>query len=582
VEYSLTASRAVLDYASRHREPLLYNIWLMGHNALERGNRDSWTITPKVVEAAQLSSRDGRAGGGGRPAQGRRDGPETFERYFHDPARRDPRGYILPADQPDFLTATKFVNALLGVGVQVLRARADFMVAGKSYPRGSYVVKCAQAFRAHVLDMFEPQDHPNDFAYPGGPPVRPYDSAGYTLAFQMAVRFERVLDGFDGPFDEIRDVALPPPPARVLDAEGAVGFFLSPLLNDSFRAVNRLHKAGEEVCRLQEPAFVGGVTYPAGTFFVRRGPATLAVLERIAIELGTPLRGSPSPPGEKAAVLKPARVGLWDRYGGSMPSGWTRWLLEQFEFPFQLVYAPELDKGGLREKFDVLILVDGAYAPPGRGGSGGARTGGGGDQPDEGGASPANERPETDPYRGQRGTITAARTVPQLKTFLEVGGTILAIGSSTRLGRELGLPLGNHVAEVDRDGREQPLPPEKFYVPSSVLRVRIDPSNSLAWGLGNEADVMFSASPTFRRTEGAEAMRLWPVGWFDTPTPLRSGWAWGQERLDGGIAAVDARVGRGRLALFGPQVLFRGQPHGTFKLVFNGIVQSVVDERQLE
>src|SRR5262249_43081511 len=151
------ASRAVLDYASRHREPLLYNIWLMGHNAIERGNRDSWTITPKVVESAPSGSRDGRAGtgGGGRAGQGRRNGPEEFERYFHDPARRDQRGYILPADQPDFLTATKFVNTLLAAGVQVQQATADFTVAGKSYPRDSYVVKCAQAFRAHVLDMFE-------------------------------------------------------------------------------------------------------------------------------------------------------------------------------------------------------------------------------------------------------------------------------------------------------------------------------------------------------------------------------------------------------------------------------------------
>ena len=231
-------------------------------------------------------------------------------------------------------------------------------------------MKTAQAFRAHVLDMFEPQDHPNDFAYPGGPPIRPYDSAGYTLAFQMAVKFDRVLDGFDGPFEEINDLVVPPPPARVVDAEDAVGFFLSPQLNDSFRAVNRLQKAGEEVHRLQAPASVEGVAYPAGTFFVRRRPTTLALLEKIAAEIGTPFRGSPAAPGPEAVALKPARIGLWDRYGGSMPSGWTRWLLEQFEFPFQLVYAPELDKGGLRDKFDVLILVDGAYrraAGPGGG-----------------------------------------------------------------------------------------------------------------------------------------------------------------------------------------------------------------------
>ena len=384
IDYSATANRAVTSALrlARHREQLLFNIWLMGHNAIEKGNRDSWTTTPKVVEAAQA----GRGGGGGwcagaRPtARERGNGEADFERLFRDPARRDARGYILPADQPDFLTATKFINTLLGTGVRVHRVSADFTVAGKAYPKGSYVVKSAQAFRAHVLDMFEPQDHPNDFSYPGGPPVRPYDSAGYTPAFQMAVAFDRILEGFDGPFEEIKDLVIPPPPARVLDPEGAVGFFLGVQTNDSFRAVNRLLKAGEEVRRLQAAAVVDGVTHPPGTFFIPGKPSTLPLLEKIAAEIGTPFQGSRTAPGAEAVPLKAARIGLWDRTGGSMPSGWTRWLLEQFEFPFQVTLASELDKGGLRDKFDALILVDGAYGNSGRGGPDAA---GGGDRPAE-------------------------------------------------------------------------------------------------------------------------------------------------------------------------------------------------------
>ena len=584
VDYSVTANKAVLDYASRHREQLLYNIWLMGHNAIERGNRDSWTITPKIVEAA-LGGRPnpaaagpggrgpGGSGGAGSGGRGGRGGPAEFEKLFRDPAKRDARGYILPADQPDFLTATKFINMLLGTGVQVHRATANFEVAGKKYLKGSYVVKSAQAFRAHVLDMFEPQDHPNEFAYPGGPPVRPYDVAGYTPAFQMAVQFVRVLDGFDGPFAQINESVVAPPPARVVDAEGAVGFFFGPQLNDSFRAANRLQKAGEEVHRLQEPAVVAGVKHPAGTFFVPCQPTTVPLLEKIAAELGTPFRGSPATPGPEAVVLKPARVGLWDRHGGSIPSGWTRWLLEQFEFPFQLVYTPELDKGKLRETFDVLILVNGAYG--GRGGPGGAlggRGGFGGDQPDDGRPGAAS----------QRGSVTLATTVPQLKKFLEDGGTILTIGSSTRLGQDLGLPVWSHLAEFDEDLEERPLSPDKYFVPASVLRVRVDPSDSLAWGLGDEVDVMFSSSPTFRLTSGAAAKGVRRVAWFDNKAPLRSGWAWGQGHLEGGVAIVDAKVGPGRLVLFGPEVLFRAQPHGTFKFVFNGIVQSSVGEKRPE
>ncbi len=225
VDYSVTANRAVLDYASRHREQLLYNIWHMGHNAIGRGNNDSWTITPKIVDAAQ--------GGRGR------GGEAEFKRLFRDPAKRDPRGFILPSNQPDFLTATKFVNILLGTGVQVQRTKEEFEVAGKKYPqRLLRRQKVPRAFRgscARYVRAAGPT--PTISPTPAEPPkVPPYDSAGYTLAFQMGVKFDRILDGFDGPFEEIKDLVVAPPPAQVLDTENAVGFFLSARQNDAFRA----------------------------------------------------------------------------------------------------------------------------------------------------------------------------------------------------------------------------------------------------------------------------------------------------------------------------------------------------------
>ncbi len=545
VDYSVTANKAVLDYAARHRTQLLRDIWLMGKNAIDRGNRDSWTVTPKVVEAAKAAHADGA---------------RDFEKLFRDKTKRDPRGYVLPANQPDYLTATKFVNILLETGVQVQRATKEFEIGDKKYPKGSYVVKCAQAFRAHALDMFEPQDHPDDFAYPGAPPTPPYDMAGWTLAYQMAVQFDRILDGFDGPFEELKS-PVAPPPATIRDAEGAVGFFLGTRTNDSFRAVNRLLKAGEEVRRLQETVVIEGVTHKAGMFFVTRRKTTLPLLEKIAAELGTPFVGSTTAPRKSARTLQPVRVGLWDRYGGSIPSGWTRWLLERFEFPFEVVYAPELDKGGLRDKFDVLVFVDDAL--PGRGGNRGpdGETGFDADEP-----------------HPQRGSITTATTVPQLRKFLEGGGTILTIGNATGLANLLGLPLANHLVTANADGKEQPLAREKFYVPPSVLRMHVDPTQPLAWGLGDEVDVMFANSPTFRLPKDTGKDSLQQVAWFAGKTPLRSGWALGQEQLDGGVAIAEARVGKGRLVLYGPQILFRAQPHGTFKLFFNGIVQAGVKE----
>src|SRR5262249_52097133 len=237
IEYSITANRAVLDYASRNKDRLLFDVYRMGMNSIERGSRDNWTTTPRRLPNAKTAA-DLRA-----------------------PALRDARGYVIPSEQPDFLTATKFVNALIKNGVVVHRAAAPFNIGGKRYPAESYVVKTAQAFRPQVLDMFEPQDHPDDFAYPGAVPTPPYDIAGWTLAFQMGVRFDRILDGFDGPFEKLTQ-EVRPQTGRMTSVFDPAGYLLSHEVNDSFIAVNRLLQGNEEVYWLKNSFSANGKTYP--------------------------------------------------------------------------------------------------------------------------------------------------------------------------------------------------------------------------------------------------------------------------------------------------------------------------------
>ena len=172
--------------------------------------------------------------------------------------------------QPDFGTAVRFVNALIKSGITVHRATAPFTVAGKQYPANSLVVKTAQAFRPHVMDMFEPQDHPDDIPYPGAPPTRPYDNAGYTLAFQMGVQFDRILDGFDGPFEKLTDFAKVAGRHRSAARSRLAGYYFSHKSNDSFIALNRLLAASEDVSWL----FNGPMGY--GTFYVANKPTTRA------------------------------------------------------------------------------------------------------------------------------------------------------------------------------------------------------------------------------------------------------------------------------------------------------------------
>jgi hypothetical protein len=444
--------------------------------------------------------------------------------------------------------------------VAVHRATQPFEVEGKRYPVNSWIVKTAQAYRPHVLDMFEPQDHPNDFKYEGGPPVAPYDNAGYTLAYQMGVQFDRVLDGFDGPFEPVTGLQHPPAGA-IAGAQGAAGFLLSHAQNDVAVVTNRLLKDGREVNWLKEEMTVNGRTYPAGAVYV---PASAGVVEKLtqwASELGVDVQGVASAPRVPVLELNRVRVGLWDQYGGSIPSGWTRWLLEQFEFPFQVVYPQTLNAGNLRKQYDVLIFVTDAIPAS--------------DQAGEGfeifGDVPADIPAE---YQAWLGSVTLKETVPQLLRFLEEGGTIIAVGSSTAMAAHAGLPLTNHL--VDAEGK--PVGEADYYVPGSVLRVRVDTTRPVTWGLDAELDVFFDNSPVFRLQPAAVGMGVKPLAWFDSPTPLRSGWAWGQRRLQGGVAMAEAKVGRGNLFLFGPEITQRGQPHGTFKLLFNGIFLAAATE----
>jgi hypothetical protein len=419
----------------------------------------------------------------------------------------------------------------------------------------------AQAFRPHVLSMFEPQNHPDDFAYPGGPPTPPYDTTGWTLAYQMGIDFDRILEGFDGPFEVVPDVTAPPPGSFEAKA-GAAGYLLDHRVNDTFIAVNRLLKAKADVYWTKADFRANGKTYPAGTIYVPAKSPLVPILQTAARELGLDIDALTSTPRVEALKLRPLRIGLWDQYGGSMASGWTRWLLEQFEFPFELVFAPALDAGNLKARFDVLIFPGGSIPRP----ASGAQAGGG--FRGFGQASPANV---PDEYKDRIGRVTAETTVPNLKAFAEAGGTILALDSATALAYHFDLPLTNPLVEINAAGEATPLRSEKLYVPGSILRAEVNNAHPLAHGIPAAVDVFFDNTPCFALLPEAGLKGVKSVAWFGEGTLLRSGWAWGQPYLQHTVQVVEAAVGKGKLFLFGPEILFRGQPHGTFKFLFNGI-----------
>ncbi len=520
IDYSISLNYAVLGYAARYRDELLFNIYRMGRNSIEKGSQDHWSLSPSKVALIDSAIQANKAVN----QQERYPDAGYIEHYFGKKELRDPRAYIISADQPDFPTAIKFLNALIGNGIQVLQATEAFQVDQKSYPKGSYIVKTAQAFRPHILDMFEPQDHPDDFEYPGGPPIPPYDAAGWTLAYLMDVRFDRFLDDINGPFEALTlgEFIIP----AVQKPAKSNYIVLSPQLNDAYKTVNSLLKTGKPVWRDQQN----------GNFYIKNHPD---------LQLRLPSNAIAKLPKE-AKQVKPLRIGLWDSYGGSMSSGWLRFLMEQYQFPAELLFVPEIDAGNLHAKYDVILIHGGNITRSS------ARNQ----------AMPANIPAE---YQTKWGQLSVDKSIPALRDFMERGGSLICIGNSSNLAMHFDLGISD--ALVDKQNK--PLTREQFYTPGSVLTAHVANNSSSTWGYGEQIDVYYSNSNLFKIQDKA----IKPLLWFGDEEPLKSGWSWGEPYLHQGVLAFEAPVGKGKLLCFGNDISFRAQTHGTFKLLFNQLIQ---------
>ncbi|MCY1522432.1 hypothetical protein D9M68_572880 [compost metagenome] len=238
-----------------------------------------------------------------------------------------------------------------------------------------------------------------------------------------------------------------------------------------------------------------------------------------------------------------------------MPSGWVRWMMEQFHFPFQVIYPKNIDAGNLNAKYDVILFIGGGIPSANGGGFGRGRT--------------VNEEEIPEQFRGWLGSVTAEKSIPQLKTFMENGGNIVTVGSSTNLIYHLGLPVKNMLVEKKKDGSEGSLPGDKFYIPGSLLKVNVDTQNPSNWGMPAEVSMVFNNSPVFKLEAGASDKGIKPLAWFGKDAPLQSGWAWGQDYLKDGVVGLVAPIGKGKLYAYSTEITFRAQSHSTFKMLFN-------------
>ena len=478
VEYMVTAAVGVLDVASEQRESWLYNIWRMGSGAVAAGE----------------------AGG--------------------------PFAYVIPPDQRNPMEAANLVNVLRRGGVEVHQAEDDFRTGGERYPAGSFVVFAGQAFRPHLMDLLEPQVYPDMRIYPDGPPDTPYDVSGWTLPIQMHVRTVRVDEPFDGGEMMPVDVASPWP-GRVA-GNGSWGWVLPPRSNAAAVAVNRLLAEGAAVSVAPAGVADAGV----GAYVIRGVDESR--LEELAGELGVSFQGLRREPDAALRPMSEPRIGIYKSWQASMDEGWTRWVMDTYDFPVDTLHDAEIRAADL-SVYHAIILPD---------------------QSPEGilhGHSPGTRPEEITGGIGLEGMV-------RLQEYVEGGGRLIAFDNATELLiDQLGLPVRNTVAG---------LPYERFFVPGTLIRMTVDTTHALGFGMPEEAAASFVRGAAFARS-GRGTVDV--VARYAPDDLVLSGWALGEDRMANQGALVRVPLGEGDVVLFGFRPQFRGQPRGTFKLVFNAL-----------
>ena len=482
VRYMLGASMAVLDTASKYREVLLYNRY----------------------QAAR----------------------DNIERFGKEP----PFAYVIPQEQRDLPTAAILVEKLLINGIEVYQAGQSFAANGREY-RNAWVVLMDQPFASLVKELFEPQQYPDLRQTPNGPPIRPYDVAGWTLPMQMGVEVATVLKPvLEEQRKSLRRIErVTPPPGSVQGTGGA--YVMSHQPNTSFQAINDVLANGGQAGFASSKGSEPGVIVVSGIDHDR--------MAEIARKRSLAVQAVAKAPPDVVSTRKP-RVGLYRAWMPMIDEGWTRWILENYGFAPVTLRNGDIQAGHLRDRFDSIIIPDAApksilegFAP----------------------GSIAGE------YAGGLGDTG----VEALRAFVRGGGTLIAFNNASIVAIDgLDLPVANILASLTND---------QFYCSGSLLRVELqDLTHPALWGMPREPIVMFERGPAFEPKSGFRGVVL--ATYPKERSPLASGYLLHPERIQGKAAALEVFYGDGRVYLFGFRPQWRGQSHGTYKLFFNAIYDS--------
>ncbi|HKW87795.1 MAG TPA: M14 metallopeptidase family protein [Candidatus Acidoferrales bacterium] len=455
-------------------------------------------------------------------------GRDNIERFEKNP----PYAYVISTEQRDLPEAAMLVQKMMLNGIEMNQAAQPFAANDRKYPAGSWVILMDQPFAGLVKELFEPQKYPD--LRENGTPIRPYDVAGWTLPMQMGVDADAVMQ----PVTKEQLATLKPltefaAPAGSVEGAGSI-FLVSHKTNNSFKAINDAFAAGGQVS-FASAAAAGGVE--PGTIVV--SGVSRERMNEIAKNNSLVIRAAERAPAESIATKKP-RVGLYRAWTPNIDEGWTRWILEKYGFAPITLHTGDIQASHLRDEFDAIILPDA-------------------------GANQILNGFATGSVPGEFAGGVGEAGVAALREFVQQGGTLIAFNNASLFAIEqFGLPVTNVLEGLKQD---------EFYCSGSLLRVELhDANQSGLWGMPDDPIVMFENGPAFAPKPGFRGAVL--ASYPENVSPLASGYLLHPEKIEGKAAAMEVAYGNGRVYLFGFKPQWRGQSHGTYKMIFDAIYDS--------
>ncbi len=531
---------AALEYASLHRQELLASFWTKGDRSLTRGRTEApyaWLFSPEQRDPARLA-------------------------------------YL--------------VNQLHQQRIEIHRLTAETRLGEKTWPAGSYVVRMDQPYRDLAVNLLEEQKFPADEPNP------PYDDVAWTWPLLYGVDGAPVKD------KKVFQAAMEPVAADVSPEGQVAGDGEVFLLRDTGQTSlleARVLLGTHQVDAAEASFTAGGISYPPGSWIVQ---APRNAVEEAARRTGLSFAAAPSLPEVRRHLLDLPRLALLHSWVDTQDAGWARYTFDRGRIPYTLINDDDLKRGGLADRFDVILFprtrgsladlvhgIDPRFGPLAYTATP--------EFPSQGVPDASEDITGGMGFEGQL----------NLQRFLQAGGVLIALGSSGTLAVEGGLVRGAFTS-----------PPGGLNNPGSELRAKVvRPEHPIAYGYEELTSVFRGNGPIFdvpKHERGRIVMQFGtkeeeeekdeedgkdakdkneieeedleagdapaaagtkPEKKSEKKGPLvLSGLVKGEDAIDGKPAILDLPAGKGRVILYSFNPLHRYLNLSDFRFVYNALL----------